>query len=61
MMRIFSENRLSFPSRIDAIFYFFFLQRLENDADNYGLVQWNGHKLATRKLGFYAYQSFVVA
>jgi hypothetical protein len=48
--------------RVDACFLWKFKIYKEDDRGSYGILRYNGRdKCFTRKLGFYAYQSFVVA
>jgi hypothetical protein len=55
VLRIFAK------ARVDGIFYWDFIYKVEDDAESYGLMNWNrGDTLATRKLGFYKYKSYVL-
>jgi hypothetical protein len=47
---------------VGGVYLFEFFERLTNDSTSYGLLKFNGDKnLRTRKLGFYAYQSFTLS
>jgi len=47
---------------LDGAFVFIWMRRQPNDARSYGIVRYYGDgKLLTRKLGFYAFQSFIVS
>lgn len=46
---------------VDGIFYWDFLVQSSNDGKSFGIVKYNPKGFQQRKLGFYAYQSFVVA
>jgi len=48
-------------ARIDGINLWAFLYKDVPDAESYGILKWERNSVQRRKLGFYAYQSFVVA
>jgi len=48
-------------ARVDAIFLFEFIRRDLNDANTYAILEYRASSLWRRKLGFYAYQSFVAS
>jgi len=48
-------------NRVDGAFVYVWMKRQPNDARSYGIVRFYGDgKFLTRKLGFYAYQSFIL-
>jgi hypothetical protein len=53
--------RLYQLARVDGVFLHVFLNTVVNDAATFGILKYSRDGFYRRKLGFYAYQSFVVA